>query len=78
MAEVGLHHFAAAGLPCPKHSWRIGAKDGPQIIFSLDDQKLSIRCINAIEITSGVSIVIKALRLFLNDRWVDPVTQDHI
>lgn len=70
IAKVGMHHFAAAGVPCPKGVWRIGAKDGPQIIIDTITQTLSFRSVNVIELLAELRIIIDAPDSFINRRRV--------
>lgn len=76
IAKVGLHDFASAGIPCPKGVMRIGAKDGPQILFDTTTNTLSLRAVNLIEMLSEVRVRIDGIDVYINDRRVDLSTSD--
>jgi len=73
--EPGLRDFGNARLPCPKGTMRIGAVDGPQILFSLTDLVLTVSCFNEVRILGQTKVDIRSDGdVFIQGRWVDPLS----
>lgn len=79
VAEVGLRTLGDPGNPCPPKTMRLGAKDGPQIIWDLIAQKLTFSSINEIDVLAALLVRIKSDGdVFIQDRRVDPHTPEDI
>lgn len=77
VAEVGLHHFGSPGEPVAAGVWRIGAKDGPQIIFDRNRIAIDLRALNQITIAAGAQVRIDSDGdVYIQGRWVDPLGGD--
>ena len=77
VAEVGLRHFGAPGDPVPTKTIRLGAKDGPQIVFDMANLVLRIASINEL-VLQALRIRIIGEDVYIGDRLVDQLNTGDI
>jgi hypothetical protein len=73
-ATPGGRDFGHPRIPCPKGVMRIGAVDGPQIVFDLTTLSVTLAAFNEIKILGQARVDIRSEGdVYIQGRWVDPL-----